>query len=98
MLKSCVWCGREFEAPTRRAMFCSNACRQAHHRAKKEGVRSPEASRLRMSDEEIAAAVLQARGAAAMFDAASVRGPVEKRPLCRLLADAIDGALREVGL
>ena len=106
MLKKCLWCGRDFEAKTRRALFCSARCRVAHHRAVKDGLRlSPngvpldeEPSRSPLTDDDIARAVLQARGSAAMLDAASARGPVDKRELCRFLSESINGALRKVGL
>lgn len=31
----CAWCGRKFEKRTKRAVFCSPKCRQAHYMARK---------------------------------------------------------------
>lgn len=33
MLRSCSWCGDEFQAKHPRAKFCGDTCRQASHRA-----------------------------------------------------------------
>ena len=39
MLVTCKWCGVRFNAPTKRAQFCSVRCRVTYNRAKHGGVR-----------------------------------------------------------
>lgn len=104
MLKKCAWCGSVFDAERSTARFCGGTCRQSWNRAKKGGMRlapmvePPEPPRRTITDNEIAAAVTQARGSAAALDAASARGPKDKRDLCAKLAAGITSLLGEVGL
>lgn len=42
MLRSCSWCGDEFQARHPRAKFCGDTCRQASHRAGPDGPEAPE--------------------------------------------------------
>jgi hypothetical protein len=35
-LRRCRMCGRRFRAPTKRARYCSSACRQRAYRRRKE--------------------------------------------------------------
>lgn len=106
MAGRCRWCGGELPAATARRRYCSDACRQAAYRARKGGVRlrpevdssAPAHVRARLDDRDVAAAVVQARGAAATLDAAGRRGPRELRALCARLAGGILSLLEEVGL
>ena len=59
MLRICEWCGRAFEAKTKRARFCGDACRKAHNRAVRGGVRlslpdsPPDVEKPRVTEEDI---------------------------------------------
>jgi hypothetical protein len=104
MLNRCVWCHEEFEAPTKRARFCSVACKQAHWRAVHNGVRlsaprqTPPPESPQISEREVNNAVRQLRGAATVLDSASLHGPVKMRSACALVADHVLLALDEAGL
>lgn len=100
----CHWCGREFDAPTRRARFCSAACKQASWRAERSGVRvripdgpQPEVPS-NLTERDIAGAVVQIRGGAATLDAASLKGPAWRRSACACAADLVLRGLEEAGL
>ena len=75
-----------------------------HHRAKHGGIRykpsptPPAVVKQRLSARDVSEAVVQTKGAVAVFDAGRSLAPEDVRPLCSHLADAISGALREVGL
>lgn len=104
MIKRCEWCGRAFECRSSKAKFCGDRCRKAHQRAYRCGVRlAPpegpvEAPGLKVDEGAIASAVAQLHGFAAMFDAATRRGPKDMVPLCAYLRDSISEALLRVGL
>ena len=104
MLKMCAWCGKPFEAKTKRAKFCKDSCRKAHNRAQRGGIRlsvptePPEVEKARVTEDDIAAAVVQAKGSMAVFDSGSRIGPKDMRPLCSRLADGIADLLGSVGL
>ncbi|WP_307739797.1 hypothetical protein [uncultured Parolsenella sp.] len=104
MLVRCEWCGREFEAPTKRARFCGGTCRKEYWRAKRSGTRvrlpsgavpEPPAN---LTDADIAGAVVQIRGGAATLDAASLKGPAWRRAACACAADLVLRGLEEAGL
>lgn len=100
----CSWCGREFDAPTKRARFCSKACKQASWRAEHGGVRvripaaPPEPAPGNLTERDIAGAVVQIRGGAATLDAASLKGPAWRREACACAADLVLRGLEEAGL
>ena len=101
---NCEWCGKEFEpkGTGRRPRFCSSACRLRAHREESGAIALdappvPPAPR-RVTDHEIAGAVVQARGAQATFDAGRKAGPRALRALCDRLAEGIGEVLGREGL
>lgn len=106
MERKCGWCGKKFESKTRRAVFCSQKCKQAHYRARKNKTALPAAVHevechpqpVRLTDRHIALAVNSIRGGVATLDAASKRGPAEYRLLCEVVARGISEIMSEVGL
>ena len=104
VLRKCAWCGHVFEAKTKRAVYCGPRCRKAHNRAHRAGIRigtadgDPPRVKSRMDEGDVAAAVVQAKGAMAAFDAGRARAPKELRPLCSVLADAMARMFEAVGL
>lgn len=104
MLRICEWCGRAFEAKTKRARFCGDACRKAHNRAVRGGVRlslpdsPPDVEKPRVTEEEIAEAVVQAKGSMAVFDSGSKIGPKDMRPMCSRIAGGMADLFGSVGL
>lgn len=103
MEKKCGWCGRKFESKTKRAVFCSQKCKQAHYRARKTKMALPEANMeavedARMGTKSLVLAVSQIRGGIATLDAMSKCGPKEYRLLCEVIAANMVEVLEEVGL
>ena len=104
MLRMCAWCGKPFEAKTKRAKFCGDACRKAHNRAQRGGIRlsvpddPASMPRPRMTEDDIASAVVQAKGAMATFDAGRAKAPKDLRPLCSKMADGMADLFGKVGL
>ena len=104
MKRRCAWCGRTFEAKTRRAVYCGPTCRKAHNRAERGGMRldvdqaPPEPVSGRITERDISSAVVAAKGALAVFDSGRDRAPRELRPLCARLADGLSELLGGVGL
>lgn len=104
MQRRCAWCGRTFEAKTRRALYCGPTCRKAHNRAERGGMRlgidqaPPEPVSARITEKDISRAVVVAKGALAVFDSGRDRAPRELRPLCARLADGLSDLLGGVGL
>lgn len=104
MEKRCEWCGRKFEARSKKAQFCSGKCRTSHYRAKKTGIQAKEPAKsatpvnIRVSEDDIARQIAQLHGFAAFFSAAAERGPEKTSALCLLLAERIASALKEVGI
>lgn len=103
MLRRCEWCGGEFEAKTKRARFCCDACRKSHNRAVRGGLRlpdmrAPERVRPSIGEADVAEAVVQAKGAMAVFDAGRTKAPRDIRPLCSRLADGMADLFGGVGL
>lgn len=100
MIARCGWCGRSFEAKTSRARYCCDLCRKQHNRAVRDGCAPPRCGAAPASppEEDLAAAVAQLRGAISVLDAASVRGPSERRRVLAYVVDRTLSALREVGL
>ena len=100
----CAWCGRPFEAKTKRAQFCGAKCRKAHNRAERGGIRltlpaePPEVEKARVTEEDIASAVVQAKGSMAVFDSGSRIGPKDMRPMCSRIADGMADLFGSVGL
>lgn len=94
-LRNCLYCGKEYEAKTRRSRYCSDLCRS---RARTAGFVISEPPRGAITEEGIARAVATLRGDAAFFDAASLKGPKAHRERCRAVAEGINDVLREAGL
>ncbi len=100
----CAWCGRPFEAKTKRAVFCGDRCRKAHNRAQRGGVRlrddvaPADRPRARMTSDDVASAVVQAKGAMSAFDAGRTMAPRDLRPLCSKLAEGMFDLFGKVGL
>lgn len=104
MIKMCLWCGRPFEAKTKRGVFCSPKCRKAHNRAQRGGMRlsqptePPKKVHARICEDDVAAAVVQAKGAASVFDAGRRSAPKDVRALCSKLADGMYALFDSVGI
>lgn len=58
----------------------------------------PEVDPPRVTAEDIAEAVVQARGSMAVFDSGSRVGPKDMRPLCSRIASGMSDLLGSVGL
>lgn len=92
--RRCVYCGKEFEAKTRKAKFCSTRCRVA---ANREGIvvtRTPGKPSATMARE----AVAQLRADADAFRDLAGRGPKRYRERCAAVASGIDGLIEEADL
>lgn len=100
----CEWCGRAFEAKRKSARFCGDRCRKAHNRAEQGGIRlrgdsePPKRIEKSLSEDDIALAVVQARGSMAVFDSARKLGPKDMRAMCAKLADGMSDLFGVVGL
>lgn len=103
MLK-CGWCGTAFASRRADARYCCPKCKQAHWRAKRNGVRytpaecPAEPEPVRVRDADVVGAVREIRCAVAVLDAGRLRADRDMRQLCGRIADGVDGVLREVGL
>lgn len=98
----CERCGRSFEyrAGGRPARYCSARCQKA---ARRESEREPVVPAVppaprHVSGDDLAGAVLQARGAQATFDAGRRSGPPTLRPMCDRIAEGIGRVLDREGL
>ena len=103
MIRRCEWCGKEYEAKTKRSRYCSHRCVVA---AKRERDRvagmpidvpavpfSPS-----ISEDDIAGAVVQLDGCRSTFEAGSHHGPVRVRPMCSRMADGLRDLMDGEGL
>lgn len=102
--------GRRGPLPTYCSRRCKDAARYATHRAStlaaieaavQEGTAEPyEPSPVvrSVTDRDIVGAVMQARGAQAVFDAGGRCGPPTLRPMCDRIAEGIGRALGREGL
>lgn len=104
MEKKCGWCGQRFESKTKRAVFCSQKCKQAHYRARKTRITLPEMNMevveggKSLGSKNLVLALAQIKGGVASLDAMSKCGPKEYRLLCEVLAANLAQVLAEVGL
>lgn len=104
MEKKCGWCGKKFNSKTKRAVFCSQKCKQAHYRARKSQITLPEVNMKvieggqSMGTKSLVLAVSQIKGGIATLDAMSKCGPKEYRLLCEVIAANLAEVLAEVGL
>ena len=103
-LRSCDWCGKEYEAKTKRSRYCSDRCRLA---AKKErdrenavaiDVPTPLPVRPEVTEDDIAGAVVQLDGCRSTFEAGSHLAPVRVRPMCSRMADGLRDLMDGEGL
>ncbi len=106
LTRRCDFCGRKYTAKTKRSKYCCDICRVNAHNGKKAWriaapqdllaeARSVPAS---VTEDEVASAVAQLKGAAATLDAASVYGPSATRGICRKLAREVLASVRGAGL
>lgn len=100
--KICARCGRMFEAKAggRPALYCSGACQKAAARARSREAIAPDVAPAprAVTGDDLAAAVLQARGAERAFEAGRKHGPETLRPMCGRIADGIGRVLDREGL
>ena len=105
LIKKCEQCGRAFEAQRSTARFCSPRCRKAFNRGvppNSRGISLKDIYKLppipaQTPTGDIDSAIEATRTAAKAMDACgSLRDP--RAPLCRLVAERIAAAFREVGL
>lgn len=92
--KRCAYCGKRFEAKTRKAKFCSTRCRVAANRAGVMIVRTPGAPTI----DKVKEAAAQLRTDADTFRDLADRGPKRYREECAAVARCIDELLGEVDL
>lgn len=103
-VKSCAWCGKQFESTRSDALYCGATCRQRHHRkTSTSAYLMPDPvdldyERRPLSEAEVGDIVIAIRQLASALSAASVTGPVDLRPLCRRLSHGIVGVLEVEGL
>lgn len=107
--KTCAFCGRKYLAKTRRSKYCCDTCRCSGNYWKNKGgspapytmvgatVHVPPPGRP-ITKTNITNSVVNLKGDAAFFDAASKRGPVEYRQMCGAISKGVLGVLRGLGL
>lgn len=106
MIRRCHECGREFEAKTRRALYCSHVClkRAEHRRIRAAAEASPVTvptggARATVSDEDLALAIATMRGANATVSAVGAGlGSKPLAPMCERISTKVRDALDAEGL
>lgn len=98
----CARCGRVFDAKTggRLADYCSEACKSAAKRARNKTPITTDTEPLKrtVTADDLAVAVVQARGAQCVFTAGRDHGPETLRAMSGRVADGIGRALDREGL
>lgn len=103
----CAYCGGPIERARtgRRAIYCSDKCREAAKwerrkaRRHQPGDSTPSTPITKaVTGDDLAAAVLQARGAERAFEAGRKHGPETLRPMCGRIAEGIGRVLDREGL
>ena len=95
-VKTCSWCGKSYVSHRPSSRFCSPACRVASHRSSAGG-KAVQAEPT-IGQDELAAAIVQLKGAVATLSAASTRGPAAMRHACGAVALVTASALKAEGL
>lgn len=101
-LRNCAYCGRKYMPNRKTSRYCSDKCRvYANRRSSIAGkVSAEKAPRVpaAITEDYVVAVVQSFKADAAALDAASIKGPISTREMCRRLSAAALSALKEVGL
>lgn len=97
----CIECGAVFQAKTRRAKYCSEACKSRRKRERVGGPIMPEAApRIAQgatTEDDVARAIVAARTNADAFAKLGGTAPWQLRPGCARIAVRIEDALESEG-
>lgn len=95
-VKTCSWCGKSYVSRSTLSRFCSPSCRVASHRSSTAGQQADVTPTV--GQDELAAAIVQLKGAVATISAASTRGPIATRKTCATVALVCAAVLKGEGL
>lgn len=102
LIKTCLYCGRKFEAKRKTKKYCSDKCRVYANNAilelKKGGGSWDYPTPTTVTQDSICQMIVTLKGDAAFFDGAAETGPEKYRTLCRAIADGVMSTCRELGV